>query len=254
MRNLNLLLLAVLAVPLAQAESLEVASNSMLRLPGKSASVHLESLRVADSATLLLPATLTELKVDHLQLGREARIAIAPADHPLRIEARSARLGEGSEISAPGAPGTYQRAARSGRSLDLKLDALEAEQLSIDARGGAGAPGYAGLDGANGQAGGCTWGQASRGANGDDGGNGHDGAAGGRIRLSVPQGFARSRIVVRLDGGAPGQAGTAGKAGKGGASKGCLVYRTDAGASGRPGQPGQPGLAGASGELILQRL
>jgi len=231
-----------------------VASNSMLRLPDKSASVHLESLRVADSATLLLPATLTELKVDHLQLGREARIAIAPADHPLRIEARSAWLGEGSEISAPGAPGTYQRAARSGRSLDLKLDALEAEQLSIDARGGAGAPGYAGLDGANGQAGGCTWGQASRGANGDDGGNGHDGAAGGRIRLSVPQGFAQSRIVVRLDGGAPGQAGTAGKAGKGGASKGCLVYRTDAGASGRPGQPGQPGLAGASGELILQRL
>jgi len=250
----NLMLLAVLAAPLAQAESLEVASNSMLRLPDKSASVHLESLRVADSATLLLPATLTELKVDHLQLGREARIAIAPADHPLRIEARSAWLGEGSEISAPGAPGTYQRAARSGRSLDLKLDALEAEQLSIDARGGAGAPGYAGLDGANGQAGGCTWGQASRGANGDDGGNGHDGAAGGRIRLSVPQGFAQSRIVVRLDGGAPGQAGTAGKAGKGGASKGCLVYRTDAGASGRPGQPGQPGLAGASGELILQRL
>ncbi|MCX2686219.1 MULTISPECIES: hypothetical protein [unclassified Pseudomonas] len=250
----NLMLLAVLAAPLAQAESLEVASNSMLRLPDKSASVHLESLRVADSATLLLPATLTELKVDHLQLGREARIAIAPADHPLRIEARSARLGEGSEISAPGAPGTYQRAARSGRSLDLKLDELEAEQLSIDARGGAGAPGYAGLDGANGQAGGCTWGQASRGANGDDGGNGHDGAAGGRIRLSVPQGFAQSRIVVRLDGGAPGQAGTAGKAGKGGASKGCLVYRTDAGASGRPGQPGQPGLAGASGELILQRL
>jgi len=236
----NLMLLAVLAAPLAQAESLEVASNSMLRLP--------------DSATLLLPATLTELKVDHLQLGREARIAIAPADHPLRIEARSARLGEGSQISAPGAPGTYQRAARSGRSLDLKLDELEAEQLSIDARGGAGAPGYAGLDGANGQAGGCTWGQASRGANGDDGGNGHDGAAGGRIRLSVPQGFAQSRIVVRLDGGAPGQAGTAGKAGKGGASKGCLVYRTDAGASGRPGQPGQPGLAGASGELILQRL
>ena len=37
-----------------------------------------------------------------------------------------------------------------------------------------------------------------------------------------------------------------GKAGKGGASKGCLVYRTDAGASGRPGQPGQP-MPGAPG-------
>ncbi|MFJ2522679.1 collagen-like protein [Pseudomonas capeferrum] len=250
----NLMLLAMLAAPLAQAETLEVASNSMLRLPDKSASVHLEHLRVADSATLLLPATLTELTIDHLQLGRDARIAIAPSDHPLRIEVRNAQMGEGSEISAPGASGTYQRAARSGRSLDLKLEEVDAGLLSIDARGGAGAPGYAGLDGANGQPGGCTWGQASRGANGDDGGNGHDGAAGGRIRLSLPQGFALERIVARLDGGAPGQAGAAGKAGKGGASKGCLVYRTNAGASGRPGQPGQPGLAGASGELILQRL
>jgi len=226
----------------------------MLRLPNKSASVHLEHLRVADSATLLLPATLTDLKIDQLELGRDARIAIAPSDNALRIEARSARLGEGSEISAPGAPGSYQRPARSGRSLDLKLDAVDAGRLAIDARGGAGAPGYVGLDGANGQAGGCTWGQASRGANGDDGGNGHDGAPGGRIRLSVPQDFPQERIVVRLDGGVAGKPGAAGKAGKGGASKGCLVYRTDAGASGRPGQPGQPGLAGAAGELILQRL
>ncbi|WP_409260826.1 collagen-like protein [Pseudomonas putida] len=250
----KLMLLALLAAPMAQAQSLEVASHSMLRLPNKSASVHLEQLRVADSATLLLPATLTELKVDHLQLGRDARIAVAPAEAPLLIDVRSAVLGEGSEISAPGAPGTYERAARSGRSLDLKLAAVDAERLAIDARGGAGAPGYVGLDGANGQAGGCTWGQASPGANGDDGGNGHDGAPGGRIRLSLPQGFPQERIVVRLDGGAPGKAGAAGKAGKGGASKGCLVYRTDAGANGRPGQEGQPGLAGAEGELVLQRL
>ncbi|MEN5037529.1 collagen-like protein [Pseudomonas sp. TWI929] len=250
----NLMLLAILAAPLAQAESLVVASNSMLRLPDKSASVHLQHLRVADAATLLLPATLAELKVDQLELGRDARIAIAPSDNPLLIEARSARLAEGSEFSAPGAAGSYQRAARSGRSLDLKLVEVDAERVAIDARGGAGAPGYVGLDGANGQAGGCTWGQASRGANGDDGGNGHDGAPGGRIRLSLPQGFPQERIVVRLDGGAPGKAGAAGKAGKGGASKGCLVYRTASGANGQPGQPGQPGLAGAAGELILQRL
>ncbi|MDI9780248.1 collagen-like protein [Pseudomonas sp.] len=250
----KLMLLAVLAAPMAQAQSLEVASHSMLRLPNKSASVHLEQLNVADSATLLLPSTLTELKVDHLQLGRDARIAIAPAEAPLLIEVRSAVLGEGSEFSAPGAPGTYERAARTGRSLELKLAEVDAERLAIDARGGAGAPGYMGLDGANGQAGGCAWGQASKGANGDDGGNGHDGAPGGRIRLSLPQGFPQERIVVRLEGGAPGKAGAAGKAGKGGASKGCLVYRTDAGANGRPGQEGQPGLAGAEGELILQRL
>lgn len=99
----NLMLLAMLATPLAQAESLEVAANSMLRLPDKSASVHLTHLRVADSATLLLPASLAELKVDQLELGRDARIAIAPSDSPLLIEARSARLGEGSEFSAPGA-------------------------------------------------------------------------------------------------------------------------------------------------------
>ncbi|CRI55762.1 hypothetical protein [Pseudomonas sp. CCOS 191] len=250
----KLILLAVMVTPLAQAESLEVAAHSMLRLPNKAASVHLEHLRVADSATLLLPASLTELKIDRLELGRDARIAIAPAERDLSIEALTARLGEGSEFSAPGAPGSYERPARPGRNLDLRLQALEAERLSIDARGGAGAPGYVGLDGANGKPGGCTWGQASRGANGDDGGNGHDGAPGGRVRLAVPEGFAQERIVVRLDGGAPGKAGAAGKAGAGGVSKGCLVYRTDAGGDGRPGQAGQPGLAGASGELILQRL
>lgn len=250
----NLMLLVLLAAPFAQAESLDVAANSMLRLPDKSASVHLTHLRVADAATLMLPASLVQLTVDHLELGRDARIVVAPSETPLLIEARSARLGEGSEFSATGAAGNYQRAARSGRSLDLKLAEVDAERVVIDARGGAGAPGYVGLDGGNGKAGGCTWGQASRGANGDDGGNGHDGAPGGRVRLSLPQGFAQERIVVRLDGGAPGKPGAAGKAGKGGASKGCLVYSTSAGANGRPGQPGQPGLAGAEGELILQRL
>lgn len=250
----NLMLFALLAAPLAQAQNLEVPANSMLRLPTKSAEVHLEQLRVADDATLLLPATLASLTVDRLELGRDARIAVAPADTPLLIEAASASLGEGSEFSAPGAPGTYERAARSGRGLDLKLAQVQGEQLSIDARGGAGAPGFAGLDGANGQAGGCTWGRASRGFNGDDGGNGHDGAPGGRIRLSVPEAFPAERIRVRLDGGAPGKPGAAGQAGKGGASKGCLVYRTSPGNSGRAGQPGQPGFAGAAGELILQRL
>ncbi|MHC6224377.1 collagen-like triple helix repeat-containing protein [Pseudomonas sp. X10] len=250
----KLMLLAALLSPLAQAESLEVAAHSLLRLPGKAASLHLERLQVADSATLLLPATLTELTVDHLQLGREARIAIAPSDSTLLVEARHAELAEGSQITARGAPGSYERPARPGRNLDLKLQGLEASQLFIDARGGAGAPGYVGLDGANGQAGGCTWGRASRGANGDDGGNGHDGAAGGRVSLAVPEDFPVERIQVRVDGGPPGEPGAAGKPGTGGASKGCLVYRTEAGANGRPGQAGQPGLAGTAGELILQRL
>ncbi|MFB4394145.1 MULTISPECIES: collagen-like protein [unclassified Pseudomonas] len=247
----KLMLLAALATPLAQAESLDVAAHSMVRLPNKSASVHLERLQVAESATLLLPASLTELKIDQLELGRDARIAIAPADSTLSIQAGYAVLAPGSQISAPGSAGTYQRAARPGRNLDLQLQALQADQVSIDARGGAGAPGYAGLDGANGKPGGCTWGQASRGFNGDNGGDGHDGAAGGRIRLAVPGDFPQERIHVRVEGGAPGKPGEAGKAGQGGASKGCLVYRTDAGDKGRDGLPGQ---AGAAGELILRQL
>lgn len=250
----KLMLLVALASPWAQADSLDVAANSVMRLANKAGSVHLQHLRVADSATLLLPASLTSLKVEQLELGQDARIAVAPADTELTIEAASARFASGSEISANGAPGSYERAARSGRSLNLQLHALDAEQLSIDARGGAGAPGYVGLDGANGKAGGCTWGQASRGADGDNGGNGHDGAAGGRIRLAVPADYPEQRIVVRLDGGLPGKPGAAGKPGAGGASKGCLVYSTDAGAKGRPGVEGQAGLAGAEGELILRRL
>lgn len=250
----KLVLLAALFSPLALAESISVAPHSVLRLPNNSSVVHLQRLQVADAATLLLPASLVELKVDELQLGQEARIAIAPADGTLRIEVIRAQLAEGSQIAARGAPGTYERAAKAGRNLDVQMHAVQAPLLAIDARGGAGAPGYVGLDGANGKAGGCTWGQASRGANGDNGGDGHDGAAGGRVRLALPADFPVERIKVQLDGGAPGVAGAAGKAGKGGASKGCLVYRTAAGAPGKPGVAGQPGLAGTAGELILQRL
>ncbi|MDD0973467.1 collagen-like protein [Pseudomonas fontis] len=248
------LLLAAMFSPLALADAISVAAHSVLRLPNKSSVVHLQRLEVADSATLLLPASLVELKVDELQLGREARIAIVPADAPLKIEVLRASLGAGSEFAAHGAPGTYEKPARPGRNIELKVLALDATQLAVDARGGAGAPGYVGLDGANGKAGGCTWGQASRGANGDNGGNGHDGAAGGQVRLVLPSNYPDEQIKVRLEGGAPGVPGAAGKPGAGGASKGCLVYRTDAGPAGRPGAAGQPGLAGSAGELTVQRL
>ncbi|MCU1721302.1 MULTISPECIES: collagen-like protein [unclassified Pseudomonas] len=250
----KLMLLTALFSPLSMADALSVAPHSVLRLANKASVVHLERLDVADSATLLLPSSLVELKVDQLTLGRDARIAVVPAQDTLRIEAGSAQLAEGSQIAAHGAPGTYEKPAQSGRNLDLRLNRLQAPLLSIDARGGAGAPGYVGLDGANGKAGGCTWGQASRGANGDNGGNGHDGAPGGRVRLSLPADYPAEQIKVRLDGGAPGAPGVAGKPGQGGASKGCLVYRTDGGADGRPGAAGQPGLAGSPGELSVQRL
>lgn len=250
----KLMLLTALFSPLVLADSLSVAPHSVLRLANKASVVHLEQIDVADSATLVLPASLVELKVDQLTLGRDARISVVSADDPLRIEVTRAQLAEGSLITATGSAGNYQRAARPGRNLDLRLRALQAPLLSIDARGGAGAPGYAGLDGGNGQAGGCTWGSASRGANGDDGGNGHDGAAGGRVHLVLPMDYPAEQIKVRLDGGAPGVPGAPGKAGQGGASKGCLVYRTEAGANGRPGVAGQPGMAGAAGELSVQRL
>lgn len=250
----KLLLLTAMFSPLALAGSLNVEPHSVLRLAGKAGVVHLERLEVADSATLVLPASLVELKVDQLHLGRDARISVVPADETLRIAVQRAQLDEGSLITATGMAGTYERAARPGRNLDLRLQQLQAPVLAIDARGGAGAPGYVGLDGANGKAGGCTWGSASRGANGDNGGDGHDGSAGGRVRLALPADYPAEQIKVRLEGGAPGKAGAAGKAGQGGASKGCLVYRTEAGADGRPGLEGQPGMAGAAGELSVQRL
>lgn len=250
----KLLLLTAMFSPLALADSLSVEPHTVLRLASKASVVHLERLDVADSATLILPASLVELKVDQLQLGRDARISVVPAEDGLRLDVARADLAEGSLITATGMAGTYERAARPGRNLDLRLQQLQAPLLSIDARGGTGAPGYAGLDGGNGQAGGCTWGSASRGANGDNGGDGHNGSAGGRVRLALPADYPAEQIKVRLEGGAPGKAGAAGKAGQGGASKGCLVYRTEAGADGRPGLEGQPGMAGAAGELSVQRL
>ncbi|MDE1164153.1 MAG: collagen-like protein [Pseudomonas sp.] len=250
----SLCLLAALFTPLAMADSLSVEAHSLMRLPGKDGVVQLDRLDVADYATLLIPANLTELKVGELRLGHEARIAIVPADHPLRVQAKVASFAEGSQILARGAPGTYEKAALPGRDLDVQLQTLQAPSLTIDARGGTGAPGYFGLDGANGKKGGCLWGQASRGADGLNGGNGHDGAAGARVHLQVPRSFPAEAIKVQVQGGSGGAAGTAGKPGAGGASNGCLVYSTDKGRAGHPGEPGQPGVAGEAGAVTVQRM
>ncbi|WP_122232057.1 collagen-like protein, partial [Pseudomonas savastanoi] len=180
-----------------------------------------------------------------VSLGHEARIAIVPGVQAFNLVVVHGEFGTGSQITARGAPGTFEKPALPGRNLTLRLQSLNAEQLSIDARGGAGSPGYAGLDGGTGEEPGCTWGQAGRGYNGDSGGNGHDGAAGAQVRLELPQSFPAERIKVNVAGGA---------AGKGGASKGCIVYRADGGKPGRPGEPGLPGVAGPAGSLILQRL
>ncbi|AVB16081.1 MULTISPECIES: hypothetical protein [Pseudomonas syringae group] len=250
----KLVLLAALFSPLAMAQAIIVAPHSLMRLPGNSSVLQVERLEVADYGTLLIPAGIDDVKIGELVLGHEARIAIVPGVQAFNLVVVHGEFGTGSQITARGAPGTFEKPALPGRNLTLRLQSLNTEQLSIDARGGAGSPGYAGLDGGTGEEPGCTWGQAGRGYNGDSGGNGHDGAAGAQVRLELPQSFPAERIKVNVAGGAAGKGGEGGKAGKGGASKGCIVYRADGGKPGRPGEPGLPGVAGPAGSLILQRL
>ncbi|MGV8920786.1 MAG: collagen-like protein [Pseudomonas sp.] len=250
----NLFLLAALCSPVAMAQVVTVEPHSLMRLPGNTSAVQLDRLEVADYGTLLIPAGLAEMKVGELVLGHEARIAIVPGEQTFNLVVKRGQLATGSQITARGAPGTFEKPALPGRNLSLRVEALTAEELSIDARGGSGAPGFVGLDGGNGEDPGCTWGSAGKGYDGDNGGNGRDGAAGALVRLALPQSFPGERVKVLVNGGAGGLAGAGGKAGKGGVSKGCLVYRADGGKSGKPGQAGQAGAPGSSGALTVQRL
>jgi hypothetical protein len=250
----KLCLLAVFISPLACAQVVNVETNSLMRLPNTASTLQLERLDVADYGTLLIPSNVTEVSVGELRLGRDARIAIVPGEQTLALKVHRADLSEGSQITARGAPGTYQKAARSGRNLDLQIKTLNAPQLQVDARGGAGAPGFVGLDGANGQDPGCTWGQAGRGADGSDGSNGQAGAPGALVKLTLPRDYPADRIKVQVAGGAGGLAGPGGKPGAGGKAKGCLVYEADGGKGGKPGADGQPGPEGAAGSVTVQRL
>lgn len=251
----SLLLLAALCSPMALAQSLiEVQSHTLLRLPATTSVLRVERLHVAEHGTLLLPTGLTELYVAELRLGRDARIAIAPGEQALRLEVVSGEIAAGAQISVRGAPGSFLQPASPGRTLSMRLVGVAAEALLVDARGGMGAPGYSGLDGADGKPAGCAWGQASRGHDGLSGGDGQAGARGGQVRLEVPQDFPLERLQVLLDGGAGGAAGHGGGAGAGGASKGCWLYSTAHARDGRPGQAGQPGIAGAAGNLDVVRF
>lgn len=250
----KLCLLAALISPLACAQVVSVETNSLMRLPNTASTLQLEKLEVADYGTLLIPSNVTEVTVGELHLGRDARIAIVPGEQALELKISRAELSEGSLITARGAPGTYLKAARSGRNLNLQIKTLNAPTLTVDARGGAGAPGFVGLDGANGEEPGCTWGQAGRGFDGSNGSDGQPGAAGALVRLEVPRDYPVEQIKVQVAGGAGGLAGPGGKPGAGGKAKGCLVYKADGGKSGRPGLDGQPGPAGAAGAVTVQRL
>lgn len=132
----KLCLLAAFISPLACAQVVNVQSNSLMRLPNTTSTLQLEKLEVADYGTLLIPSNVTELNIDELRLGHEARIAIVPAEQALEVKVKRAELSEGSQITARGAPGTYEKAARAGRNLNLQFQALSAPQLTVDARGG----------------------------------------------------------------------------------------------------------------------
>lgn len=250
----RLCLLAALCSPLAMAQSVSVEPHSLMRLPSNTSVLQLERLEVEDYGTLLIPSGLIEVKVDQLVLGHEARIAIVSGSQPFNLVVSHGKLGDGSQITARGAPGTYEKPPLPGRNLTLRIEHLDGSELFVDARGGAGSPGYVGLDGANGEAPGCTFGSAGKGYDGDNGGNGHDGAPGAQVRLELPLSFPAEHIKVNVQGGPGGLAGAGGKPGKGGASKGCIVYRADGGKAGRPGEAGQPGATGPAGAVTVQRL
>jgi hypothetical protein len=251
----RLLLLATLCSPMALAQALiEVESHALLRLPATTDVLLVERLSVADNGTLMIPAGLTEIRVSELRLGRDARIAIAPSERPFRLHVGRGEIAPGAQISARGASGSRLKQSLPGRTLSIRLENVTTDALIVDARGSAGAPGYVGLDGADGKAGGCAWGQASRGHDGQNGGDGQTGTAGGRVRVEVPQAFPLERLQIRLDGGAGGPAGEGGSGGSGGASTGCWLYSADGAADGRPGQTGRAGAQGAAGDLDLVRF
>lgn len=251
----SLLALAIFFSPLALAQAvIEVDSHAFMRLPSNTSVLLLDRLDIADHGTLLIPAGLTEIRVAQMRLGREARLAIAPSEQALRLDVAAAEIANGAQISARGAQGSAEKPALPGRDLNVRLQVVSLENLILDARGGAGAPGYAGLAGADGEQGGCTWGEASRGHDGLDGGDGQPGAAGARVRLEVPQGFPVEQLQVRVDGGSGGQPGVPGAGGQGGLSKGCWLYSTDGARDGKPGQAGRAGESGPAGAVNVVRF
>ena len=250
----NLCWLAVLGCSWAVADAhVKVEANTMLRLPASGASLVLTRLEVADNGTLLLPASLNELKVTELRLGRDAHIGIAPSAQAFSLEVQRAEFAAGSHISARGAAGTSKKPATVGRDVNLRLASAQVSDLTLDVRGGAGAPGHNGKDGLAGESGGCLWGQATGGESGQAAGDGQSGAAGGQLRVEVPIDFPEQALTIKLQGGAGGEAGVAGRAGSGGAINNCWVYDADGGSQGQPGAAGKSAGAGAEGSFKLLR-
>ncbi|AYF85750.1 collagen-like protein [Pseudomonas sp. JS3066] len=253
MRKLGLLLALITPVALAQGQ-VKVDAHNFLKLPPRAGSLSLDQVEVADYATLLIPAGVTELRIGELRMGREARLGIAPSEKAFRLEVQHGEIGTGSHITASGAAGSMSRPASAGRNLELRLVDVQVNEMTLDVRGGIGAPGRPGLAGADGDAAGCLWGSAGRGWDGQPGTDGEAGGAGGQVRLEVPASFPVDLVRVRLEGGVGGAAGEGGAGGHGGAGKGCLLYKADGAKSGRAGQPGKVGAAGNTGSFKVVRF
>lgn len=252
----KLLLAFSLLAPLqaALAASVHVDANTVLSLPVKGDSLSLERISVAAGGALLIPAQVSVLRVEQLELDKNARLGVFPGERPLRIEVLHGQLADGSVIAAQGAAGSFHRPASAGRTLVLRLQDVTLANLLVDVRGGVGAPGYDGLDGANAKSAGCLWGSEQSAGDGQDGSAGQNGGAGGQVRLEVPAQFPLERVKVRLEGGAGGAGGKPGQAGASSVEKGCWIYSTTAGAAGRAGRAGAEGKAGGEGRLEVQRF
>lgn len=253
MRNLCWLALLSCSWTLADTQ-VKVEANTLLRLPASGATLVLNRLEVAEHGTLLLPANLNELRVTELLLGRDAHIGIAPSTQGFRLVVLGGELAAGSHISTRGAAGNGKKPALAGRNLNLRLENVRLSALTVDLRGGAGAAGHNGRDGLAGEAGGCLWGQASDGENGQPAGDGQPGAAGGQLRLEVPADFDPQALQYRLQGGTGGAAGVAGRGGQGGAVNNCLLYDTAGGRAGQTGAPGKTGSPGSDGSFKREAL
>lgn len=117
----NLVLLAALFSPLAMAQAIIVAPHSLMRLPGNSSVLQLDRLEVSDYGTLLIPANIDDVKIGQLVLGHEARIAIVPGVQAFNLVVAHGEFGTGSQITARGAPGTYEKPALPCRNPTLRL-------------------------------------------------------------------------------------------------------------------------------------
>lgn len=251
----SLLALALLApLTCSAAGNVSVEPNTVLRLPVKGDSLSLDRVSVGSEGALLIPARVKVLKIGELDLGKNARIGVFPGGEALQIEVKHGRLADGSVIAAQGGSGSFSKPASAGRSLVLRLQDVQVENLLIDVRGGVGAPGYDGLDGGSAQTSGCLWGSGQSAGDGQNGADGQPGAAGGVVRLEVPQPFDVARVKVRLEGGAGGAGGKPGKAGVRSSERGCLFYSVAGERPGSEGQGGASGPVGREGRLDVQRF